>query len=301
MGGSAGCVLQRWRWSACSVAVALLLLVGMAPGTGATQPHPVDPVVVRAVPLGNAAWGMMAVPGPPGDHQRPPGVLLFGDGDSAFDGRTELYAQRLLSLGFGLLDADFDGLLADEGTPAHPPVTPIGARLGLALAALDANVPLDLGRLGAIGIGVGARALLEGWAGNAGTLRAAVLLYPVCDDALLARASALRPQADRGRLLLVHGDADPAEAAGCAALAERLGGATAGITRYVLRGADVGWDLDAGDPERRFSIRDPAEPGRRRLVQPDPERAAIALDQILLFLMRALEPAGLSLSECRCR
>jgi dienelactone hydrolase len=168
-------------------------------------------------------------------------------------------------------------------------------RLGLAVAALDDDAPVDRRRLAAIGIGAGARAVLEGWAGNAGTLRAAVLLYPVCDDGLLARAPALRPRPGQGRLLLVHGDADPAEDAGCAALAAALGGAERVVSRYVLRGADVGWDIDPGAVRAAFA--DPARPGARRPAQPDPDRAAIALDQILLFLMRALGPAQLSSSE----
>jgi dienelactone hydrolase len=260
--------------------------------------HGMPPIVIQPLPLGDIAWGILAVPGQAADaRQRPAAILLLGDGESALDGRAELYAQRLLSLGFALLDADFEGLLADEGTPAHPEVEPLHRRLGLALAALDDNLLVDHARLAAIGIGVGARAVLEGWAAHGGRLRAAVLLYPVCDAELLGRAPALRPGPGHGTILLVHGDAEEGEVVRCDALVAALGGVERGIARYVLRGADVGWDVDGGVIEARSRIPDPAQPKRRRVAQPDTERAALALDRILLFLRSALAPPQLSSSE----
>jgi dienelactone hydrolase len=298
MSGWAGGIPRRWR--ACGSVLALLLsLLAPPPASAMHKPgHGMPPVVIQPLPLGNVAWGILAVPDEgAAAEQRPAAILLMGDGESSLDGRTDLYAQRLLSLGFALLDADFEGLLADEGTPVHPQVEPLHRRLGLALAALDDNPLVDHGRLAAIGIGVGARAVLEGWAQHGGRLRAAVLLYPVCDAELLGRAPALRPEPGHGSILIVHGDADESEVAQCAALVRALGGAERGIARYVLRGADIGWDIDGGVVEARSRIPDPAQPNRRRTAQPDSERAAVALDRILLFLRRALTAPQLSSSE----
>jgi dienelactone hydrolase len=264
--------------------------------------HGMPGLAIHPLPLGDRAWGVLSIPQPAEPApDRPAVILLFGDGESALDGRNELYAQRLLSLGFALLDADFDGLLADEGTPVHPEVEPLSSRLGLALSALDDKLLLDQTRVAAIGIGAGARAVLEGWAEHGWQLRAAVLLYPVCDEALRLRAAALQQRPGQGRILIVHGDVQPNEVAGCAAVVAALGGAGRGVSRYVLRGADVGWDIDGGVREARSRIPDPSQPGHRLVAQPDAERAAFALDHILVFLMGVLEPDQLSSSESQYR
>jgi hypothetical protein len=299
MAGAVLCVPRLWRSRVFGVAVALLFS-GVAPPTasaGHEPGHGMPMLLIQPVPLGEIAWGILAVPRPARMGDRPPAILMLGDGDSALDGRNELYAQRLLSLGFALLDADFDGLLADEGTPVHPVPEPLGRRLGLALGALDGVAEVDLSRLAAIGIGVGARAVLEGWAEHGGRLRAAVLLYPVCDVELLARAPVLRPQPGQGRMLIVHGDADEREAATCAALVAALGGPDRGVARHVLQGASIGWDIDGGVIEARSRIPDPAASNRRVVAQPDAARAALALDRILLFLNGAVGPPQFSSSE----
>lgn len=299
MGNAAGRVLRRRRRPVILAALALLVpLLAPLPASASHEPgHGMPMISIRPVPLGDMAWGILSVPRPAHVQDHPPVILLFGDGESALDGRNELYAQRLLSLGFALLDADFDGLLADEGTPAHPQPEPLGRRLGLALGALDGAAPVDRRRIAAIGIGVGARAVLEGWAEHGGRLRAAVLLYPVCDEDLLARATALRPRPRQGRILIVHGDADAREVADCGALVTALGGPERGVARHVLQGASIGWDIDGGVIEARSRIPDPAASNRRLVAQPDAERAAIALDRILLFLRGAVGPPQFSSSE----
>ncbi|WP_233256175.1 dienelactone hydrolase family protein [Falsiroseomonas bella] len=284
-------VLEGLRQRLSSSAVALLLFLAAVPASAMHElEHGKAVGVIRPVSLSETAWGLLSLPASMEAEDRVAGILLLGDGESVLDGRSELYAQRLLSLGFGVLDADFDGLVADEGTPAHPNVEPVGRRLGLTLAALDHGAELDPGRVAVIGIGLGARAVLEGWAEHGGALRAAVLVYPGCDAGLIARAPALRPQPGQGRILLVHGDLDEAEAAQCADLVAALGGAERGVARYVLRGADAGWDIDGGELDARSYIPDPANPARRRAAQPDDARAAIALDRMLIFLMGALDP-----------
>ncbi|WP_270938498.1 hypothetical protein, partial [Falsiroseomonas oryzae] len=116
-------------------------------------------------------------------------------------------------------------------------------------------------------------------------------------------AAALRraPGEAATRLLLLHGDADAEEDADCAALARGLGVPGQGFARVVLPGAGFGWDLDGASGRGHTMLPDPARPERRRRAVPDPQRALIALDRILYFLMDALgdvaAPAQLSSSE----
>lgn len=268
-----------------------VVMLSTVPPASAGQGRLDKPPIARSryVPPGSHDGGLLSMPIHADAEATLSAVVLLADGGA--DGRTELYALRLLSLGFAVLEAEDDGSGWSDGSDRQPHGIPAEQRLAASLAALRGVPQIAPTGVGVIGFGSGAHAMLASMASWRGTVTAAVLVYPACATAL-ANAQPDVPLADAPpapRLLLVHGDADPAEAAACAQLAAALGGAQSGVERYVLRGAGFGWDITAFGRNGQSLLPDPARSGTRRRAVPDPERTLIALDQILLFLGRALD------------
>ena len=91
---------------------------------------------------------------------------------------------------------------------------------------------MDGGRIGLLSFGTGAALTPE-----IGRLPRA-LLYPGCGQLAFPRETA--------PLLLIHGDADPANPAlACAALAQGWEESGAGVTHYVLQGVAYAWNFPA--------------------------------------------------------
>uniref|UniRef100_UPI0022EABC70 hypothetical protein n=1 Tax=Falsiroseomonas oryzae TaxID=2766473 RepID=UPI0022EABC70 len=160
MGKRASSRRRVWlgRLGACGTWLALLV----APGT-AVAGHEEDgethvAAVTRPIRLGAQAWGMISVPQDGLGAAPRPAVVLLGDSTGP-DGRTQLYGLRLLTLGFSVLDADFTALQSDGGM-AEPDLPPPDLRLPAALAALRGHPHADAARVGAIGLGEGARGVL---------------------------------------------------------------------------------------------------------------------------------------------
>lgn len=216
-------------------------------------------------------------------------MILLGDAIGQ-DGRTRLYAERLLSAGFAVLDADFDETSGDGAGPGLETVPP-AHRLPLALAALRGVPEADARRTGVLGFGEGGRAVLSSPPGTLDALAAAVLVYPWCDAALIADAARHGGVARGGHppILLAHGDADASETPGCAAVEAALGGSAGGASRLVVHGAGYGWDAEPA-AGRRIMLQDPACPTRHREAHPDPARAQLALERMMVFLFRWMAP-----------
>ncbi|WP_237216318.1 dienelactone hydrolase family protein [Falsiroseomonas oryziterrae] len=243
----------------------------------------------RYVPPQGLDGGLLSLPAHADAEGALSAVVLLGDGGA--DGRVQFYALRLLSLGFAVLEVDDDGTGWSDSSDTAPDEVPAERRLAASLAALHGVTQIAPAAVGVIGIGSGAHALLEGSAGWRSMVAAAVLIYPACEKALASvpPEPSLDNAPPRPRLLLVHGDADPAAAAACASLAAALGGAEAGVQRYVLHGAGFGWDVSGIGSASALMLPDPARSGSRWRAVPDRQRALIALDQILLFLGSTLD------------
>jgi len=138
-----------------------MLFFAVARSAAALHEHPADAhgeLRVRLVRLSDTDWGHLALPiTQPPDAPLPVVVVLSERGSR--DGRSALYAMRLLSLGYAVLDADFADFIADERSLYHPERAPRALHLRLAVGALR-DEPRFIGSPSVIGIGEGARAVL---------------------------------------------------------------------------------------------------------------------------------------------
>jgi len=189
--------------------------------------------------------------------------------------RTALYADRLLENGWAVIEL-FAGLEDLDHVPQP---------LQAALASVVADARLAPGQRLLVGLGLGARTALAAWAAGLPVQRLA-LLYPGCDAALAETARAATPSRLAGSVLLLHGDADTANApSGCADLAAALPGGIAAEHR-VLPGASYAWDgFFMVRPGGLAKLPHPADAGRRIAVRPDLTTTLIAADRLLGFAM----------------
>lgn len=252
------------------------------PGRAAEPPERMPGLDTRTevVRLGGASAALLTLP--PGRPDRPlPVVLLLPDAEGAGP-RSATYGQRLLENGIALLEPDFAGALPAEDAPLPPAAT----RLALARAAIAADPRLDPQRLVVLGLGEGARAALLGQAAQPGMAGLPLaLLYPGC-DAALAEAASRVPVAP---VLLLHGDADTANAPdACARLAAAFP-RPAAIRHRILAGANYGWDAHGMvRPGGLTQLPDPAGSPRRAWSRPDPTITLIAADRVLGFVLASI-------------
>ncbi|RAI57841.1 hypothetical protein DOO78_16470 [Roseicella frigidaeris] len=263
-------------------ALLALLLVSLPLARGgarAAEPMPEEARPSALLRLG-AEHGLLTVPpdrAPDPAPDLPPGgrwpvAILLPDSDGS-ERRGTLYGERLLQNGIALLEPLPDE--AAEGMAAD--------RLAASLAAIAADPRLDGRRIAVLGLGAGARQALLGLAARPAPV-ALALLYPGCDAALAELARGLAGL----RVLLLHGDADPAnDAAACAALAAAFP-ASARPRHRLLPGTGYGWDaLGLAPPGAAVLLPDPAGQARRLRAWPDPDATLIAADQLLGFLLAA--------------
>jgi dienelactone hydrolase len=194
---------------------------------GLGEPHGVKS---QYLPLGGPAWGLFSTPAHAADAPMLPAVILLGDGGGP-DGRLQLYALRLLSLGFAVLDADDDTAISSDIGLSPADEVPAPLRLAEALSALRVLPGVAPARIVVIAIGAGAHGMLASVAAWPRPVAALVLVYPACSELLasMAPGAPLVGAPARARLLLVHGDADPAETAACVRL-------TAALARKIHQG-----------------------------------------------------------------
>jgi dienelactone hydrolase len=263
------------------------LLAG--PGSRAWEVRPEPAAIARTVSvhLGEGVHGLLSLPtGVDRGKGAVPGIALIIDAPGP-DGRGSLYALRFLSLGLAVLETDTGNSLTGDWDGGAPRLSSVAAQNSLALTTLRTTPGIDPARVAIVASGGAARRILLEHRYSPGAT-AMVLLYPGCDDELVAAAARAGTP-----ILLLHGDADPAnEVEACARLAAALGGPEAGVTRQLMRGASFAWDVAPIGPDGAGSVllADPAAPGRRLRVHPDPRAAFIGLDRILGFLLPLFGP-----------
>ena len=174
-----------------------------------------------------------------------PTVLIVHD-TLGLDRRSQRYIAQLNAAGFLVLEVEL-GANPPDGVAEPPPGEAEAAVLVTRAAAALARHPrVDPTRIGALGFGIGARAVaLAPPAENGGAAFAArLLLYPGCSS--LGDLLRAQPQALGGvpsAVLILHGEDDPANTpAGCDRLSAAFGPAVS-ARRVAYRGAAYAWDL----------------------------------------------------------
>ncbi len=191
-------------------------------------------------------------------HHRPPVVLMLADGPAP-DMRSDRHIEHLLGAGIAVVE------------PQGP--TP---DLAAILQSLVHRPEVDAGRIGLLARGRGARIDLPG-----SPILASVLLYPGC--------ASPPPRPAPGAVLLMHGDADPANPpAACAQLAEAWRGQGLEVAHHVIRGAGYAWDIRPVGPASAEMLPRPDGPGRLR-AEAWPAAAEFAAHRAARFLAAELD------------
>jgi dienelactone hydrolase len=244
----------------CSIAAALMLAAPPPTTAGEAPPEPQEEV--EAFTAAGAAGTLVLPAGAP--DRRSPAIVVLADGEAP-DGRAGPYLDQLLGAGLAVLEMtslpgdSLEAVLADLAR--HPRV--LGERLGL------------------LGFGVGARQV----AALPEPVTARALLYPGC--------AGMAPAAMPGQaVLLMHGDADPANAEPpCATLAAALSQAGARLRLRVLNGATYAWDRPAFAGEGHAMLPRPDGEGRVR-AEAWPAMAALSAAEVAGFFAASLLGRG---------
>lgn len=197
---------------------------------------------------------------PPDEHPVPPVIIILPD-EMQRDLRAERYMEHLLASGFAVL--------VGQSEPV---------RAGWLVDRARRSPVLDGGRIGLLAFGAGAEAAM-----SAGRLPRA-LLYPGCGS--------LPAPPDAAPLLLLHGDADPANPPlACAATVQAWEDHGAPVQRHVLAGAGYAWDLEPLSGFRQALLPAPGLARRVRVI-PDPWVTEQAADLVAQFFRELLGEDG---------
>jgi len=271
--------------SARASAVLLLLCAALAaaivaPGRGSANPGSLD------------AAGLLALP----DERVAPvpaGLVIAVHEPTGIDPRGWAYGDQILAAGIAVLHTEALDTSADGFAPHTGPDEDAAALARLmgviGRVASDprfANAPVGLLAFGGAGR-IAVRAAADEAAG--GRIGALVLLYPGCaglEAALVA--GDVRPRAP---VLLLHGDADPANPpAECDDVAARIA-RTAPVRKVRYAGAGYAWDRPLSGPYESLKLPWPGRPGARVPVSYWPAAAEVSASQAAGFLAAALAPA----------
>jgi dienelactone hydrolase len=235
--------------------------------------------------------GMTGLLYPPPIGALPSAAVLIVHDTLGLDQRSHRYIAQLRAAGLLVLEVELRANPLD-GFPEPLPGEAEAARMVTRAAAALARDPrADPMRIGALGFGVGARAVALAPPAEDGRapFAARLLLYPGCaslGDLLRASPHASRPAPSP--VLILHGEDDPANApAECEELSATLG-SVAPVRRISYRGATYAWDLPQM-AESAYAAQ--PWPGREgvTLVQSWPELADLTATRAATFLVRALQ------------
>jgi dienelactone hydrolase len=224
------------------------------------------------------------------------------------DARADRYVVQIAAAGIAVLEVElraiaFDGTAVDAGPQD---AANGGSRATAAAAALAREVGVDPARIGAIGFGAGAWAVLLAPRAPEGhdPFAARAPIYPGCGALDRALATSMdgpvgllaTPRdgaAERARVLLLHGDADPFNLlVECAALATAVA-ETRAVRRVLYGSAGYGWDMVARGPSPPpMFVPAPGAPGAHARAAPWPELATLSAAQVAAFLANALAAEG---------
>jgi dienelactone hydrolase len=243
------------------------------------------------VTLATSAAGEIPRPAEPGLRHieaRKPAALIIHDA-LGVDARSLRYTEKLTRTGFEVFEVELAANPLD-GWSSHLPDDGAAAELvSRAALALRDDPRIDRSRVAAIGFGLGARvlALATQTAEGGSGLAAQALLYPGC--AALLDTVAQRPEPNMRGIptLLLHGDADPANApADCEDLGLLLA-ETAPLRRVQYTWATYAWD--APEIGGRGSFVYPRPDGRGSVsARHSPHQAERSTGEVAEFLISQL-------------
>jgi dienelactone hydrolase len=172
-------------------------------------------------------------------------VLVVNDA-LGMDTRSQRYVEHLAAAGLTVLEVELRPNPPDGWPEPLPGEAEAASLVARAAAALADDPRVNPTRIGALGFGVGARAvaLAPPRADGHDPFAARVLLYPGCGSlGELVRAPERSAATVLSPVLLLHGEDDPANSpAECEDLSAALG-KTASVRRISHRGASYAWDL----------------------------------------------------------
>ncbi|MDB5415158.1 MAG: Dienelactone hydrolase [Rubritepida sp.] len=250
-----------------------------------------------------ATPGSAGVPHEPGDFGLlwlpddaaplvPTAVVITLYEAAGIDARGWPYAEQMTAAGITVLhmeleDTSFDGLgpavVSDQSLPALARLTAVIDIL--AEDARFANAPIGILAFGSAGQ-VATLAAANLVYGN--RIAAVALLYPGC--VTLHAAVTTQGSGPRSPVLLMHGDADPANLpAECVGLAAELA-RTAQVHHVQYPGAGYSWDLAPFGPHEVSRLPWPGRPGERLRVTYWPQAAAHSAAEVAGFFATTLAP-----------
>jgi dienelactone hydrolase len=218
----------------------------------------------RAVAGAHADVGELGLLWLPDDGARMgpvPVVVALHDGE--IDQRGWRYGEQVTAAGIAVLHLESEDVSADGFTTAQSKdgLAVAFARLATVLDRLAQDPRFRWAPVGLLAFGESGRAAMLAAVDPAlgERIGALALLYPGCADLADSLGTAvLRP---RVPVLLLHGDADPANPrAVCAALADRLA-RTAPVRHTVYAGAGYAWDRPPHGDLERVRLPWPHRPG----------------------------------------
>jgi dienelactone hydrolase len=206
------------------------------------------------------------------------------------DTRSHRTIAQLTAAGIAVLEIELRANPPDGFPEPLPGASEASRMVGRAASALAADPRFDPARIGAIGFGLGARAvaLAPKFGPGGAAFAARVLLYPGCASLrdLLPKAHPAAGTA-AAPVLLVHGEGDAANpTAACEALAAALS-ATGSVRRIAYRGAGYAWDQPQVGGSELVAQPWPGGPGTVG-ARYWPELADLSAAQAAGFLFRAL-------------
>jgi dienelactone hydrolase len=267
--------------SAIAACIALAVL-GAAPRTSAGRPESFHGP--------GGVMGLLYVPA--GGASQLPAVLIVRD-TLGLDQRSQRYVAQLNAAGLLVLEVELRANPLDGFAEPLPGEAEAAGLVAHVAAALARDPRVDPMRIGALGFGIGARAVALASPARDGraTFAARLLLYPGCaglGDLLPALPHA--PGAVPSPVLILHGEDDPANAPEeCQELASAFG-ATGPVRRISYRAATYAWDLP--QPEGGEQAAQPWLRGGGAVpMRSWPELAESSAAEVARFFAQALRAA----------
>jgi dienelactone hydrolase len=190
--------------------------------------------------------GVVGLSHPPETGAPPTAAVLVVNDALGVDTRSHRYIDQLTAAGLMVLEVELRANPPDGWAEPLPGEAEAASLVVRAAAALADDPRVNPRRVGALGFGIGARALALAPPREDGrnAFATRVLLYPSCGSlGDLVRAPERAAAAVPSPVLLLHGEDDPANStADCEDLSAALG-MTAPVRRVSYRGASYAWDL----------------------------------------------------------
>ncbi len=226
---------------------------------------------------------------PPADT--PMAVVVAIHDTTGIDARGWRYAEQITAAGIAVLHVDLLDTSAEDGGPGDQAADARDAldRLRGVSAILAEDARFATAPIGLLAFGGAGRVAMRAAADAtpAGRVAGLALLYPGC-----AGLEAGDGPGPRSPILLLHGDADPANPpSDCIGLAEGLM-RTGHVRRIEYAGAGYAWDLTPSGQYEVPSLPWPGRAGQRVAVRHWPQGAELSATQVASFFAARLTPRG---------